>query len=163
VVPSVHRYVEQVHKTQARLYELEHVISESKNPALRNTLLQRLLAHPAIAPLPNIQLDSHPPIQNPHRVRVADRLLTAYHKALADEARSPLKREGEDLWTGVIRNDFPELLSIIEQRDPNELAEFLMNFGKSFVWFGGVTTGMDSYTRNLDQHQLALTYLDKLA
>jgi hypothetical protein len=53
-------------------------------------------------------------------------------------------------------------MSIIERRDPKELARYLMNFGRSFVWFGGITTGMDNYSQNLDREQVALLYLDKM-
>ena len=49
-----------------------------------------------------------------------------------------------------------------EKRDAEELAHYLMNFGKSFVWFGGITTCVDGYNRNLDRQQVALTYLDKM-
>jgi hypothetical protein len=162
LLPPLRRYVQQVRETKGRLNELEQLIRESSSPALRNSLTQKLLAHPAITPLPRIELGSQPAIENPRRVEVAERLLAAYHKALDDEKRSPLKREGEDLWTGLIRNELPELMSIIETHDPKKLAHFLMNFGRSFVWFGGITTCMDGYSRNLDRQQVAVTYLDKM-
>ena len=158
--PPVHRYVQEVRNTKGRLTELEQLISVS--PTHRNSLIQRFLAHPAIIPAPKPLLGSQPATENPHRIKVAERLLAAYHKALQDEKRSPLKREGEDLWTGLIRNELPELMSTIERYDPEELAKFLMHFGSSFVWFGGITTCMDGYTKTLDRSQAALAYLDKM-
>jgi hypothetical protein len=166
LLPPVKRHLARVNLQNEKLHELKLIIEKSRSPALSNSqdelLTERLLAHPAIPPLPAIQLGSHPAVDNPQRIKVAERLLTAYHKALDDEIRAPLKRDGEDLWMGLIRNELPELMAIIEQHDAEKLAYYLMHFGESFVWFGGITTCIDGYNRNLDPQQIALTYLDKL-
>jgi hypothetical protein len=173
LVPAVKRYVDHVHQLRAavaaqqhELSRLNNIVDKSRSPGLfkstEELLTDRLLAHPAKDPLPSAKLSSQGAIDNPNRVLVADRLITSYHRALENEERSPLKREGEDLWSSLIRNELPELMDTIERRHPESLARYLMNFGKSFVWFGGITTCVDGYNRNPDPQQIALTYLDKL-
>jgi hypothetical protein len=111
---------------------------------------------------PTAVLGSHPADDRPNRTRVAARLIEAYHAALRDEALSPLKREGDDMWTGLLRSELPELLAAIDHRDPEGLARYLQTFGTSYVWFGGITTCVDGYSPGLAPEQVALTYLDKL-
>ena len=69
---------------------------------------------------------------------------------------------GEDLWTKLIRNELPELMSAIEKYDAKALSDFLMHFGESYVWFGGITTCVDGYNKNIIPEHIALTYHDKL-
>ncbi|WP_417385601.1 putative sugar O-methyltransferase [Gimesia sp.] len=172
-IPPVRRYVDQVRQTRASAEDLEkeiarlnEIINHSRSPALFQSkddlLTERLLAHPAIIPLPEVSISSSPAIDNSNREIVAERLLDAYHKSLEDEHKSSLRREGEDVWTELIRNELPDLMAMVENRKAKELADYLMNFGQSFVWFGGITTCLDGYNKNLDPKQVALTYLDKL-
>lgn len=151
---------------QHELSRLKTIVERSRSPGLfkstEELLTERLLAHPAADPLPKAKLSSQGATDNPKRILVADRLITSYYRALENEEISPLKREGEDLWTGLIRNELPELMATIEQKNPEALARYLINFGKTFVWFGGITTCVDGYNRSLDPQQVALTYLDKL-
>jgi hypothetical protein len=145
---------------------LQKIIQASRSPglsdSLENLLTERLMAHPARIPLPNVELRSIPANDMPNRVKVAERLLRSYHKAICDEKQSPLQRKGEDLWTGLLRQELPDLMQSLDQKDPISLSQFLMNFGKSYVWFGGITTCVDGYNKNLDPKQVAITYLDKL-
>jgi hypothetical protein len=173
IIPSVRDYVKHsraMHHTiqsqQTNIDNLLGLISKSRSPSLFNSQAdfqtERLLAHPAITPLPNVKLGSISAADKENRIQVADRLLRAYHISLEDEKASPLKREGDDLWTDLIRKELPELMQIIEGKNPEHLARYLMKFGSSFVWFGGITTCVDGYNKNLDLQQVALTYLDKL-
>jgi hypothetical protein len=120
------------------------------------------MAHPARAPLPKVELVSTPAFATPDRVAVAERLLAAYQKAIAAEPHSAMRRSGEDMWSQLLRSELPDLFDAIANQDPANLADFLMNFGGEYVWFGGVTTCIDGYNKNLDPDQIALTYLDKL-
>ncbi|KAF2988883.1 hypothetical protein OGR47_19355 (plasmid) [Methylocystis sp. MJC1] len=150
---------------EQRLADLTKLISESRSPGLfseSGLLTERLLAHPAKFPLPPVRFASKPAEQKNNRVEVAARLIAAYHKALDDEPASALKRQGEDLWTGLLRNELPQLIECVETRNPAQLAEYLLQFGRSFVWFGGITTCVDGYNRDLGPDNVALTYLDKL-
>ena len=173
LIPPVNRYATQLKVFREKVIRLESEVQafnsipkQSRSPALSSSpddlLTERLISHPVIEPFPKVRLGSSLADENADRVIVAERLLTAYHKALVDEKSSPLRREGEDLWTGLIRSELPELMSIIEGKDAERLANYLMHFGESFVWFGGITTCVDGYNRNLDPQHVALTYLDKL-
>ena len=148
------------------LAQLRETIAASRYPGLSaspsDMLTERLLGHPVKSPRPAPVLLSVPPRELPSRVKIAERLVAAYHKSLDDEKHSSMRREGEDLWTGLLRNELPELMKSIDDRDPVALSDFLMNFGKSYVWFGGITTCVDGYNKNLDRSHIALTYLDKL-
>jgi hypothetical protein len=145
---------------------LRSLISNSRSPGLfereSDFLTERLLAHPASTPLPSVELATRPPRAMPDRVVIAKRLIDAYQKACADEIDSQMRREGEDLWSDLIRRELPDLIEAIDQGDAIALADYLMNFGTSFVWFGGITTCVDGYNRNQDPQHIALTYLDKL-
>jgi hypothetical protein len=160
---AAHAHVSQL---QQQLAATQHLINLSRSPGLfskpEDLHTERLLAHPALHPLPNLQLGSHPAEPNPTRIAVAQRLLTAYHKARVAEAHSPLRREGEDMWHHLLQKELPELMALIERNDATQLAAYLLTFGQSFVWFGGITTCIDGYNRNLDPQHIALTYFDKL-
>ncbi len=173
LIPPVNRYVIQLRNLRADVVRLENearkfdsIKEYCRSPALCDSpddlLTERLLSHPVLEPFPNVRLGCSHAEDSPERIIVAKRLLTAYHKSINDEQLSPLRREGEDLWTGLIRSELPELMSIIEEKNAGKLADYLMHFGESFVWFGGITTCIDGYNRNLDPKHIALTYLDKL-
>lgn len=172
-IPSVRHYVETTNNIRNENIRLTHeiekktsLISQSRSPALFNCnddfLTERLLSHPIKSLSGSLTLASEPARHIANRVEVAERLIKAYHKALADEAASPLRREGEDLWTGLLRNELPELLNAIDSRDAVKLADFLANFGTSYVWFGGITTCIDGFNKDLRPESIALTYHDKL-
>ncbi len=172
-LPHVNRHVARVRNLQSekinaelKVKSLESVLRKSRSPGLSNMegdcLTERLLAHPALYPLPHVKLGNSFAVTSADRLEVSRRLLAAYHKAIEDEAISPMKREGEDLWTSLIRNELPDLMQAIEKNDAKGLSDFLLHFGESFVWFGGITTCIDGYNRNLRSEHIALTYYDKL-
>jgi hypothetical protein len=150
---------------EQQLADLSEIVAESRSPGLftkSGLLTDRLLAHPAKSPLPPVRLVTRPAESKSDRVAVARRLIAAYHTAIEGESKSPLRRHGEDLWTGLLRTELPALIECVEGRDPERLAEFLQHFGTSFVWFGGITTCVDGYNRDLDLAHVALTYFDKM-
>ncbi|MBB3542447.1 putative sugar O-methyltransferase [Rhizobium sp. BK399] len=172
-IPAIGKYARHIRALSAglesrdiELGRLRALIAGSRSPGLFDTaedfLTERLTAHPIRNPLPSVALSSHGAVPDANRIKIAERLIDAYHKALADEHQSPLKRTSEDLWTGLLRQELPELMRTIDQRDPERLANFLMNFGQSYVWFGGITTCVDGYNRNLDPRHVALSYHDKM-
>jgi hypothetical protein len=98
----------------------------------------------------------------PNRIAVAQRLIVAYHKALADEPSSPLRRKGEDIWTRILRDELPPLLKHVEERNALRLADYLLDFSATRVWFGGITTAVDHYGWTRDPTLVAILYYDKL-
>lgn len=172
-IPQVKSYVENVYKLRhensilnERILSAEKLISASRSPRLFSSendfLTERLMSHPVRIETNNIELKSIGTSDIKNRVSVADRLIKSYHRAIENEALSPLKRDGEDLWTGLLRNELPDLMAAIDQRNPEKLAAFLKEFGTSFVWFGGITTCIDGYNKDLSPKNIALTYYDKL-
>lgn len=166
LLPPVRRHLNYVDELKQQVVRHETFISNSRSPALYGMgddfKTERLLAHPLAKWPTGIRLGSIGPMDKNNRIAVAERLIQAYHCALKGENKSPLKREGEDLWTGLIRNELPELMSAVDKNKPEELAEFLKNFGQEYVWFGGITTCIDGYNKNLNPKHVALTYWDKL-
>jgi hypothetical protein len=171
--PPFGRHLEYVSSTAARVADLEKTLNAFKSQGLfspspglsscaEDLLTERLMAHPTTTPLPEARLASAPALDLPDRVAVAERLLAAYLSALEAEGSSPMIRDGEDIWTSIMRHDLPELFSSIEKQDAASLADFLMHFGSERVWYGGITTCVDGYNKNLDPYHIALTYLDKL-
>ena len=171
--PPINRYVENIRNLRLdninkdeKLNSLKNILGKSRSPGLLELdddyLTERLLAHPALSPLPSLKLKSEPAISTPDRINICQRLIAAYHKSLNDEANSPMKREGEDLWSGLLRNELPSLMEAIDKRDAQALSNFLLNFGDSYVWFGGITTCIDGYNKNINPTHIALTYFDKL-
>ena len=171
--PPIGRHLEDVARTSQRLVEAEAALNEAGNrevisaslglsDSAEDLLTERLMAHPVNAPMPRVRLGSSPALDRPDRVAVAERLLTSYHKTLEAERHSPLKREGEDLWSYLLRHELPDLVDSIEKQDAVGLAGILQDFGSEHVWYGGITTSTDGYNKNLDPEHIALTYLDKL-
>jgi len=100
---------------------------------------------------------------NPTRIAAAARLIRAY-KATIGQNESPLKHITDtDLWTGITRENFAEMLGYVEKDDAEQLSRFLAQFGSRYTWFGGITTGVDGYSRwNKSERIVALSYFDNL-
>ena len=90
------------------------------------------------------------------------RLIAAYRASKAQN--SALKTiGGDDLWTSLVKKELSNLLRMIEDADALNLARALCDFGKTYVWFGGISTGVDGFNHsNRDVQAVAYTYLDKL-
>jgi len=76
--------------------------------------------------MPNIRLVSQSTFDRPDRVQICERLLQSYNLAIKDERRSPLKREGEDLWSQILRCEFPSIMAAIEHGDARLLYQRLL-------------------------------------
>jgi hypothetical protein len=99
----------------------------------------------------------------PSTVATARRLITAYHQTAA-QPDTPLKLITDtDLWTGITRENFSAMVGFIENDDAEQLAMFLSEFGSTYTWFGGVTTGLDGYNHwDTSEQAVAYGYFDKL-
>jgi hypothetical protein len=136
---------------------------KSFQPTAQRLREERILAHVATGGSPNINLVTRPAVDTPARPRIAERLLRAYKRAASEEPLTPMRRNASDLWTELVRKEFDELIKIIETEDVGSLSRFLMNFGKGYSWFGGLTFSVDGYNkRNRDEQAVALSYYDKL-
>jgi len=122
-----------------------------------------LLTHNIKKPLPTIQFGNSPATENPQRIEACERLIKAYHKALEEQKNASINHKDADLWTTVIDTELSELVSLVEQKNAQKLANFMINFGSTPMRYGGVTTSRDKdHTENLEDPFIGLTYFDKL-
>jgi hypothetical protein len=123
----------------------------------------RLFARPGILGGSSLRLTAEPAADGPARERIAQRLIGAYQYAVQDAGSSTMQAANSDLWTAIVAQHMPELLSILNSADATALARFLRHFGAEYTWFGGLTLGLDGYFRARDAGELAALYADKLA
>jgi hypothetical protein len=122
--------------------------------------------HTNIHPIPSDPL--HVPviaidgINSPQHVETCKRLIRAYKATMAQ--RHALKSiAAGDLWSHIVEHHFGEMLAIIENEDAEKLSGFLTHFGRDYVWFGGVATGIDgSNYWDTSLEGIAFSYFDKL-
>lgn len=120
------------------------------------------LAHPIVKGMPRVHLASQAAMDRPERLANARRLLDAYKVSAAQEPTAPLKAPSDDLWTGLVENEFGDLLQILAEDDAQALSEYLLHYGEDYKWFGGLTLAVDGYNPQADSSEVALSYLDKL-
>lgn len=98
----------------------------------------------------------------PQKVETCKRLIRAYKATVAQDT-SPLKSITDlDMWSHITRENFGELLAFVEDNDAERLSRFLTHFGRDYVWFGGITTGVDGYNQDRSEPSVAFSYFDKL-
>lgn len=151
---------------QAQMTSVRKLIAHTRSPALfgraESMNVDRVLAHALRSAVAPISFGSVKADNRPNRIAIAQRLIVAYRKALADEPSSPLRRKGEDIWTRILRDELPPLLKHIEEGNALRLADYLLEFGATRVWFGGVTTAVDHYGWTREPNLVAVLYYDKL-
>lgn len=120
-------------------------------------------AHPLPAQVDHVRFAEARSQWDSSKIETARRLIKAF-KATEALPKTELKViTDNDLWTGITRDNFGSMLSHIEKDDAEQLARFLHDFGSSYVWFGGISTGVDGYNHwNRDQSAIALSYYDRL-
>jgi len=97
-----------------------------------------------------------------NKIKVAKRLIVFYKRMQDDFPSNKLEKSGNDIWTGILKKELPELFNAINSDNPELLAYSLQQFSKSNVWFGGLTTALDGYTKNISKKDVGLVYYDKL-
>jgi hypothetical protein len=127
-----------------------------------NDVFQHTLVHPIgseARPLPFGKKDAQ---WNPEMVVTAHRLIAAYKATMLQESR--LKQiTDEDLWSALMRDNLGQMMSFIHAEDADQLSRYLVDFGKEYTWFGGITTGVDGYTHwDRNEQFVAYSYFDKL-
>lgn len=99
----------------------------------------------------------------PKMVSIAERLIRAYRATVAHPPTRLKDITDHDLWTNITRDNFGQMLQHLEAGDAEELSRFLCDFGNTYTWFGGITTGLDGYNHwDRDPQHVALSYFDKL-
>ncbi|MGE0802479.1 MAG: class I SAM-dependent methyltransferase [Lautropia sp.] len=133
-------------------------------PAAPATAVYRhALAHPRDTAHVPLAFGFEPARWTPAKVEHCERLIRAYRASIA-QAGNPLKTITDaDLWTGITAGHFAELLKLVAAGDADGMSRYLNAFGSDYVWFGGVTTGIDGYNHwDRDEQAIAYSYFDKL-
>lgn len=124
----------------------------------------KILAHVfdfEVAQLPNLVTSHATHIAS--SLVVAQRLINAYHLSLESVQSANYTRVENDLWSDILEKEFAELILILNQKDAHGLVEYLMHFGESYMWFGGLCFSLDGYNhRNKTEQHIAASYFDKL-
>ncbi len=128
-----------------------------------NLKWRRIVAHPLMKGMPRISIVSQKAIDGPERLATATRLLKAYALARNDEINSKFQQPKDDLWTDLIGRELKDLLRILDSGNAGELSNYLLHFGESYTWFGGLTLSIDGFNhQGTAPSSVALSYLDKL-
>jgi hypothetical protein len=125
-------------------------------------VFQHTLVHPIGSEAPSLPFGKKDAKWNPEMVVTSRRLIAAYKAIMSQE--SPLKQiTDEDLWSALMRDNFGQMLSFVHAEDADQLSRYLVDFGKEYTWFGGITTGVDGYTHwDRNEQFVAYSYFDKL-
>lgn len=125
-------------------------------------VFQHTLVHPIVSEARYLPFGKKDARWSPEMVATSRRLIAAYKATMLQE--STLKQiTDDDLWSALMRDNFGQMLSFVDADDAEQLSRYLVDFGKEYTWFGGITTGIDGYTY-WDQSEsfVAYSYFDKL-
>lgn len=99
----------------------------------------------------------------PAMVDVAARLIRAYKYSLNSTNNRLKQISDNDLWTHIVRDNFGQMIAFVQNDDAEQLSRFLVDFGSQYLWFGGISTGVDGYNHwDTSEQAVARTYFDKL-
>ncbi len=118
--------------------------------------------HPSPSQASPLHLASHPAEIQPSSRRVCERLLDAYRHSVRSR-KDHQKNATTDLWTPILQSGLRALADALDSGDVNGVLQFMLDFGREYTWFGGITTGIDGYSsRDLNSQAVAHAYFDKL-
>lgn len=96
-------------------------------------------------------------------LQTAERLIAAYHLSIESSNFTNYVRKENDLWTGIVEKELADLIVILNNKDAVALVAYLMHFGESYTWFGGLCFSLDGYNYlNKADKNVAISYFDKL-
>lgn len=120
------------------------------------------IVHPARGKTPILPFGKMDAEWSAGKVATSRRLIAAYNATVGQQ--SQLKQiTDDDLWSALTRDNFGEMMNFVRSGDAERLSRYLVNFGKDYTWFGGITTGVDGYNHwDPSEEAVAYTYFDKL-
>ena len=102
-------------------------------------------------------------VMQPSSLATALRLITAYHLSIESTNSANYTRKENDLWSDIVEKELADLILILNNKDAAKLVDYLMHFGESYTWFGGLCFSLDGYNYlNKDEKNVAISYFDKL-
>jgi hypothetical protein len=164
---KMEQVINDLHNLSADLNELS-VNQQNEIAGLNNQLeskktnrFDKMIFHIPENGLPEIPLARTITRNNEKRLKIAERLIITYHKAIKEEKNIKFEKPKEDLWSELIPNELNELLNILDKQNPAELADYMMNFGKHHTWFGGLSFALGSYNNIKSPEYIAFSFFDK--
>lgn len=152
--PSVVGDVEDVAEPLASAFQ-----TDSVDPKADKILAHAFDANNARLP----RLITHLAVMQPSSLAIAERLITAYHLSVESTNSANYTRKENDLWSDIVEKELADLIVILNNKEPAELVKYLMHFGESCTWFGGLCFSLDGYNYlNKASKNVALSYFDKL-
>jgi hypothetical protein len=103
----------------------------------------RMLSHDFVHGRPNVRFSAYELEATEDDVRIASRLLKAYHHAMRDEATAA-KTTPDDLWKDLKQGKHREFIQLLAQNDPGALAAHLCNMSRHDITHG-MAQGHDLY------------------
>lgn len=92
-----------------------------------------------------------------------ERLLVAYRAAQEHAKSAALPVAEADMWDMIIGQEMQPFRSAIENGDMQAMFRYLSSIGREYVWFGGLSLGIDGYTpRDWTENQVAQLYWEKM-
>ncbi len=96
-------------------------------------------------------------------IAIAARLQAAYRYSVSLNRENQQNSSNADLWTDIVNVHLKKFLDCLTSGTPEELSTLLSNFGSEYIWFGGISTGIDSSNhRGKEEPKIASSYFDKL-
>jgi hypothetical protein len=91
------------------------------------------------------------------------RLLTAYRAAEEHASRATLPVAEPDMWDIIVGQEMLAFKRAIDCGDLESMFHYLSNIGMDYVWYGGLSLGIDGYTpRDWEPSQAAELYWEKM-
>lgn len=91
------------------------------------------------------------------------RLLSAYRAAEKHANTINLPVPETDMWDTIVNQEMHIFKTAVKNGDTRGMFDYLSGIGRNYVWFGGLTLGIDGYTPpNWTPEQVAQLYWDKM-
>lgn len=91
------------------------------------------------------------------------RLLAAYKASQEHAVEVSLPFVEADMWDNIIAQEMEPFKSAVEAGDTNAMFDYLSKIGEHYVWFGGLTLGVDGYTpHHWTANQIVQLYWEKM-
>tara|TARA_R110002096_G_scaffold37771_3_gene104698 strand:+ start:15257 stop:16405 length:1149 start_codon:yes stop_codon:yes gene_type:complete len=110
-----------------------------------------------------LRFTCHQPEATTAGIRRAARAIDSFHHVQRRREQLNRKADEQDLWTAIVAKELLPAIDLIRASDEKKLAEYLASFGFEYMWFGGLSTGLDGFNHwNREEAVATRTYFDHL-
>lgn len=116
---------------------------------------------PRVAPIRLQYAKTRPELA--YNPELMERLLGAYRAAQEHIKGANLSPVETDMWDMIINQEMQPFKLAVEAGDTRAMFDYLSNIGRDYVWFGGLTLGIDGYTPSgWTANQVVQLYWEKM-